>query len=458
MIVIESEDKYSDWWNKLILESSVADNRYNVKGFFVWMPYGFSIMKNIRLKWDALFAENGIKEVYFPLLVPVDYAKKNSSWWASFQEQAFYVLGFADKEKELFLRPTGEPAMYPIFSNWIRSHRDLPLRVYETVSSFRNETKSTKTFVRDVEVGPWYEIHSCHATKEGAEEEIALAVKMNEEIYSDLAVAYLKVRKPLSDCFPGSVGAIEFYTAMNDKLVENASCNNLGQAYAKAYDIKFVDTDEKKKFVWQTCTGNGERFLSAVISNHSDDKGLVLPPKIAPIKAAIVIVGVKESEVFSKMNLLIPKSQVKVFVLEKFSEIGSARFETEKLGIPVRIEIGPKEMDLGKATVIFRNGGKSQVEFAKINAELTKGFDKLQDQLFDASKKELLKRVKECSSVEDAKKSMIAVVGWCGSVECADLLKHDLDKDLIGMTEKLEKKKCLHCGKEGEKTYFSKSY
>ena len=392
------------------------------------------------------------------MLVPEEYAINNKSWWNSFKEQAFYVLGYEETEKKVFLRPTGEPAMYPMFSLWVRSHRDLPLRIYETVSSFRNETKSTKTFVRDVEIGPWYEIHTCHATAKEAEDEIKLAIKMNEEIFSDLAVASIKVRKPPADCFPGSVGAIEFYTAMNDKLVENTSCNNLGQAYAKAFNIMFVDTDQQKKPVWQTCTGNGERFLSSIIANHADGKGLVVPPKIAPVQVALVLINLKEKDVLEKINFGVPAEKIKVFALEKFSEIGDSRFKIERLGIPARVELGPKEMESGKATLVFRNGQKSQVVMKDLAKEIEKGMEKIQNDLFEASKKELFGRLKECDSIEEAKKAMIAVVGWCGSEECADWIKHDTEKDIIGMTLEKEEKNCIKCGKKGEKTYLSKSY
>ncbi|VVB75947.1 Proline--tRNA ligase [uncultured archaeon] len=452
------ETEYASWWNKTISDAGLADNRYQLKGFFVWMPYGFSIMKNIRNKWDYLFALNGIQEMYFPLLVPVEYASRNASWWNSFKSQAFYALGYEETEKNAFLRPTGEPAMYPMFSTWIRSHRDLPLRIYETVSSFRNETKSTKTFVRDVEIGPWYEIHTCHATREEAENEIKLAIKMNEELFLDAAIASIKVRKPPADCFPGSVGAVEFYTTLNDKLIENASCNNLGQAYAKAFDIAFTDKDEQKKPVWQTCTGNGERILAAIIGNHSDDKGIVVPPKIAPLQAALIIINSPQEEVLDKIDLGIDKSKILILTAKAFSEIGELRFKAERMGIPARIEIGPKELLASEATLISRAGNKKSVPFKNLKAELAKLLEKLQNDLYDASKKELFGRIKECDKIEEAEKAQVALVGWCGKTECSDWIKTKTKKDLIGMTLEIEKKKCIWCGEDGEKTYFSAAY
>ncbi|MDD4250664.1 MAG: His/Gly/Thr/Pro-type tRNA ligase C-terminal domain-containing protein [Candidatus ainarchaeum sp.] len=455
MFINKNELEFSEWWNKIIFEGGLADNRYKIKGLFVWMPYGFSLMKMVKKNWDNLFEQNNISELYFPLFVPQEYAKQNESWWNSFKEQAFYVLGYFDNEKKVFLRPTGEPAMYPMFSLWIRSHRDLPLRVYETVSSFRNETKSTKTFVRDVEIGPWYEIHTVHSTREEAEAEIELGIKMNDIIFDNLAVSRLKVRKPIQDCFPGSVGAIEFYTLLNDKLVENASCNNLGQAYAKAFNIKFFDENEKEQFAWQTCTGNGERFLSAIIGNHSDDKGLVLPPVVAPIQVAIIPIKISVDEI-NKLNLDFSNLRVKEFPVGK--SIGDVRYKTEKMGIPLRIEIGPNEISEKKAVLIWRNGKKESCLFSDLNKVVVTGLDNFQKDLRLASENEMIKRIKICDNKIDAKKADIAIIGWCGSAECSDWLQTDLEKELIGMTLEKKKVKCLHCEKDGEATYFSKSY
>lgn len=458
MIIEKNNLKYAEWWNKVITDSDLLELRYKIKGMFAWRPYGFVAMKKIKDEWDKLFAKEGIKETYFPLLVPTEYAEKNESWWNSFKEQAFYVLGYADSDKKMFLRPTGEPAMYPLFSLWIRSHRDLPLRIYETVSSFRNETKSTKALVRDVEIGPWYEIHTCHATKEEAEKEIELAIKMNDIIYNMLAIVPFKVRKPKADCFPGSVGAVEFYTLMNDAVVENGSCNNLGQAYAKAFNIEFVNERQKKEHVWQTCTGNGERFLSAVIANHADEKGLIMPPELAPIKAQVVLIKLTKKDIKDKLDVGLNSNDIELLEVKEIKDLGEARYSGEKKGIPVRVEIGPKELSEKKAQLVFRNGKKELVALSKVKEGIKAGLEKMQKDMLSATKKELEKRIKECKSYDEAKKADIAVVGWCGSEECGGWIKSKTEKEIIGMTLEPKKAKCIECKKDGEATYISKSY
>ncbi|MDD5253909.1 MAG: His/Gly/Thr/Pro-type tRNA ligase C-terminal domain-containing protein [Candidatus Nanoarchaeia archaeon] len=455
MIIKNKTLDYATWWNKIIQEGDIVDIRYDVKGFFVWKPYGFSIMKNIKSNWEILFKKNNIKEVYFPLFVPVEYAAKNKSWWDSFKEQAFYVLGYYDKEKRIFIRPTGEPAMYPVFSKWIRSHRDLPLRIYQTVMSYRNETKSTKSLVRDVEIGPWYEIHTCHSSAKEAEEEINLAIKMNEHLFNLSAIAYLKVRKPKADCFPGSVGAVEFYTLMNDGVIENGSCNNLGQAYAKAFNITYTYQDQKKDFVWQTCTGNGERFLSAILANHSDEKGIVIPPKVAPIKAQIIYIKLKEE---IEITTGLSEEHLEYVNVNDSGELGEVRFNSEKRGIPARIEIGPKELDEKICQVVWRDGIKNKVSLKDLKKEIEIGLERLQKKLQEENHKELNSRIKECDTFEEAKKASIALIGWCGGEECGGWIKNKTSKEIIGMTLKPSTKKCIHCGEKGEATYIAKSY
>ena len=459
MIIEKDNLKYAEWWNKVVSEGEMLELRYKLKGMFVWKPYGFAAMNKIKKAWDNLFAKQGIKETYFPLIVPVEYASKNESWWNSFKEQAFYVLAYQDNEKKLFMRPTGEPAMYPIFSLWIRGHRDLPLRIYETVSSFRNETKSTKVLVRDVEMGPWYEIHTCHATKEEAEKEIELAIKMNEVLFNMLAIYPLKVRKPKADCFPGSVGAVEFYTLMNNAVVENGSCNNLWQAYAKAFGIQFLDEKQEKQYVWQTCTGNGERFLSAVVANHADKKGLVMPPELAPIKISLVLIGLKKKDVENKIDVYFSEEQVEISeVRGSVDEVGEARYKSEKMGVPLRIEIGQKEIREKKASLIWRDGTKENVAFSNVKEAVKKGMERIQKVLFENTKKEMIKRIKKCSRYEEAKKADIALIGWCGKDECGDWIKTKTEKDIIGMALESGEMKCPNCGKKGEPTYISKSY
>ncbi|MCL5423516.1 MAG: hypothetical protein M1385_00340, partial [Candidatus Marsarchaeota archaeon] len=252
---------FMEWYNALLHLAEIAEKSYPVKGTFIWMPYGLGMMKKITGVVDVELKKIGVKEVLFPLFVTMDFAQKNDKWFNGFKEEAFYIDG-----KELLLRPTGEPAMYPIFSEWARQGK-LPIRIYQTVSSFRNESKTTHSLIRDREITFWHEIHTAHKTVEEARNEADMHRKMYSYIWNNvLNIPDIVVSKPKYEIFAGADSAFEFYTILPDgRLLENGSVNNLGQSYARKFDVCYTDSNGNKEYAWQVCTGNGARFLAAVI-------------------------------------------------------------------------------------------------------------------------------------------------------------------------------------------------
>lgn len=463
------KSEFAEWYEQILPAAEIIDNRYDVKGLFAWMPYGYNIMLNIKSLWDRLFKESGIKEMYFPLIVPLSYCEKNESWWRGFKEQAFWVAGKGEESKHI-LRPTGEPAMYPLFSLWIRSYSDLPLRIYETVFSYRYETKQTKPLIRDREIGPWYEIHTAHATKEEAIKEIKEAERINDIIWQKLAIFPLKVEKPIWECFPGAVGAVEYYTLMPDgRVLENGSLNNLGQAYAKNFDIKFVNRDGKEDYAWQTCTGNGERYLGSLIAAHGDDKGLVTPPEIAPIQAIIVPIYYKDDkeEVIKKALQIKEKlsSAVKINADVRDETPGSKFYDWEIKGIPLRIEIGPKDIEKKQVTVVRRdNGTKIAVPEAKMQKEIPHLLDDIQKNLLEKSKSLLESSIGIAKTKEDLEnpKKEILKFFWCNSERCwmeTKGIKEGYELFGSDLQESKNEGKCIICGKPSHKIgYFANTY
>jgi len=459
---------FPNWMSQVLSLAGIIDNRYDIKSMFVWMPYGYDMMLRIKAYWDKLFKESGIKEMYFPLMVPVKYAEQNDSWWQGFKEEGFWA-GSKNKQ-EFIIRPTGEPAMYPMFSLWIRGRSDLPLRIYETVFSYRYETKQTRPLIRDREIGPWYEIHTAHSTKEEAEKEIEIAKKINNEIWKFIAVKPILVKKPKWECFPGAEGALEYYTLLpNGKILENGSLNNLGQAYAKKFNIKFIDNDKKEKYVWQTCTGNGERFLSAVISQHGDDSGLVIPPSIAPIQ--IIVIPIFKEE--NKKKILKKAEEIKrtlsdfrVEIDDSENSVGSKFYESELKGIPLRIEIGEKELKEKKLTFFFRHAKSKKIIHEKdIKKKIKESLEEIQDEMLKNSEKMLKQNIVELTelsklvSVIDDKK--IAKIAWCEDGKCYDkIVKLKEGLDLFGSDlEEYFPERCIVCGKKTKnKAYVSNSY
>jgi len=463
----KSED-FPNWMSQILQLARIIDNRFAVKSMFVWMPYGYDMMLRIKNFWDIQFRKNGIKEMYFPLLVPMKYAQQNDTWWNGFKEQGFWA-GQKDKT-DFILRPTGEPVMYPMFSLWIRGASDLPLRIYETVFSYRYETKQTRPLIRDREIGPWYEIHTAHATKEDAEKEIELAKVMNDLIWDFIAVKPLMIKKPKWECFAGAEGALEYYTLMpNGRVLENGSLNNLGQAYAKKFNIKFRDHTGQEKYVWQTCTGNGERYLGATLAQHGDDFGLVVAPNIAPIQVLIIPIYNKENKekIIDKArkikNIL---HEFRVEIDEKEESIGSKFYNSELNGIPLRLELGEKELNQKTITAFFRNSRK-KISFKE--SDLVKEVDlslkKIQLEMLQKSADELKAAVVEVKNMKDiskiASERKIAKIYWCEEADCYDkILKSNEGLELIGSDlKKAEESSCIACGrKTSNQAYVASSY
>ncbi len=462
------KENFPDWMSQVLALAKIVDNRYAIKSMFVWMPYGYDMMLRIKKKWDEEFKANDIKEMYFPLMVPVEYAEQNASWWEGFKEEGFWA-GTKNKQ-EFVIRPTGEPAMYPMFSLWIRGHNDLPLRIYETVFSYRYETKQTRPLIRDREIGPWYEIHTVHATKEEADAEIELARKMNDKIWEFIAVKPLIVKKPKWECFPGAEGAYEYYTIMpNGKVMENGSLNNLGQAYSKKFNIKFTDKDGKEKYAWQTCTGNGERYLSAVISQHGDDSGLVLPPNIAPTQVIIVPIFKDKNKVEILKKAQEYKEKLKEFRVEIDSSensVGSKFYEAELKGIPLRLEIGEQEIKNNELTLFTRyNKKKEKIKIKDLEKEIKERLEEIQKQLIKNSEKIIKNALSEPKDFEETKKALkegkVAKIFWCGEDKCYDKVVKITDGlDFFGSDIKeAGLGKCAVCGKETKnKAYVANSY
>ncbi len=461
---------FPEWMSQVLHLAGIIDNRYDVKSMFIWMPYGYDIMLRIKKFWDEEFKNNGIKEMYFPLIVPEKYASQNASWWKGFKEEGFWA---GKKDNTVFiLRPTGEPAMYPMFGLWIRGLSDLPFRIYENVFSYRYETKQTRPLIRDREIGPWYEIHTAHATKEEAEQEIQLHKKMNDIVWEKIAIYPLIVKKPDWECFPGAEGALEYYTLMpNGKVLENGSLNNLGQAYAKKFNIKFKDNDEKEKYVWQTCTGNGERFLGAAISQHGDDSGLVLSPNIAPIQTRIVPIYDKNNKkkVIKKaeeIKKILTDKEIRTDIDLREDSVGSKFYDSELKGIPLRIEIGKKELQENNVTLFLRyKKEKIRIREKDIGEQVISYLDKIHKYLFEKSKKELKQNIGTVSKLQDINriidKNKIAKIYWCENGKCYDkIMKLKQGIELIGSDiKKAKKSKCIICGKATDNmAYVAKSY
>ncbi|MCX8189835.1 MAG: His/Gly/Thr/Pro-type tRNA ligase C-terminal domain-containing protein [Candidatus Diapherotrites archaeon] len=463
---LPSRKNFIDWYNKVIELAEVIDRRYGVKGTFVWMPYGLKIMKKLVRTWDRLFEEAGIEETYFPLFVPLKYAEQNDSWFEGFKKNLYAAVPFLgdNAQEKLIIRPTGEPAMYPMFKLWIRDGK-LPIKIYETVSSFRLEGKKTHAMIRDREITYWYEIHTAHKTREEAYEEMQKHIKINENIWKLLCCYTIKIEKPKYELFPGAESAIEFYVLLPDgRLLENGSVNNLGQAYAKKFGLVFEDANGKKQYCWQICTGNGARYLVSTIALHGDERGLVLPPALAPIQVIIIPIFKKNSTEIEKIANEVADELKRNGVVanvdaRKDKSAGEKFYVWDIKGVPLRIEIGEKELNCGKFTV-FRRDTKERILVEK--AQLCKFVKKLLDEeipkeLYEKTKRLAEEKIKYFENIVDAlkwiKKGGAAKVPWCENIQCYEkIVSMDEGLDAAGsILHEHKNSSCCICTKPTEK-------
>jgi prolyl-tRNA synthetase len=461
----------SEWYSQVLFFADIVDDRYDVKGMAVWKPYGYKAIMNLKSIWDKLFQDAGIEECYFPLIIPIEYCEQNESWWSGFKDEGFKVIAGSNGKVQGVLRPTGEPAMYPMYSKWVRSNSDLPIRLYETVSSFRYETKHTRPLIRTREINVWHEIHTAHATKEDNDKEFKLHLELWDKLWNHLALPIFKVNKPQWECFPGAVGAIEYYTTTpSGKVMENGSVNNLGQAYAKKFNIKYKDENGKDNYVWQLCTGNGARLLGGAFMIHGDDKGLIMPPKIAPIKAVIIPIFFKGKEDlvfnYSKEIYKNLKDSFDITLDERDKSVGEKYYDWEIKGIPVRIEIGPKEFDNNELVLVRRDTSeKKLIKKENVKEELTQILEEIHQNLLSNATQMLenqLTYIKNLDSIkENIKNNKISIVHWCKDKDCYDKICNvedglegfgtDINEDSQGL--------CINCNKKTKtKLYVAKSY
>ena len=462
----------SEWYHQILFLADIVDIRYNLKGMNVWKNYGYETMLNLKRYWDYVFKKNGLKELYFPQIVPIEYCEQNPEWWNGFKEQGFKVIAGEKDEIQGALRPTGEAAMYPMYAIWIKTFRDLPLRAYETVSSFRYETRHTRPLIRDREITLWHEIHTVHATKEDCLKEAQNHIAYYKQLWTFVAVHPLIVDKPKWELFPGAIGGIEFYNITPDgKVMENGSVNNLGQAYAKKFNIKFKDSDNTEKIAWQVCTGNGARLLAAALIQHGDDKGLVLPPNIAPYQVVIVpILFEKEKEIIMKnaetLKEMIENAGIRVLLDDREETPGRKFYDWEIKGVPLRAEIGPEDIKKNQVVLVKRNDGKKiAIKREILVSEVNSLLKTIQEELLKKSQKETVEGIDYADSLKNMEKLLekgkCTKIHWCRKSECYDRVKAVKEGAEIFGSDYYEKKKgrCIACSEETDNlAYVAKTY
>jgi prolyl-tRNA synthetase len=477
-ITVKKEENFSEWYTQVVQKAELADIRYNVKGFLVHMPWSVRIMKKMRDFFEKELERKGHEPVWFPAVIPESFLKKEKQH-AEFSANVFWITeageNFEKLEEKLALRPTSETAMYTMFSLWIRSWRDLPLKTYQSCQVWRYESV-TRPFIRGREFY-WIEGHDVFATEEKALEQVKEDMETTENVmHRKCAVPFLFFKRPEHDKFKGAVSTFAADSIMPDgKAIQLPSTHFLGQNFSKAFDIKFVDKDGKTKYAWQTCYGPAFwRILGALIAIHGDNKGLVLPPEIAPIHVVIVpILGKDDKKVMEKaekVEKVLRENEFEVYFDKRKEYTPGWKYNYWELkGVPVRIEIGPIDVKKKQVVVARRDtGGKLVVKDRQLVKSLRKLLDEIQSNLIKKADKFFKENLHEAKDFETLKKILeekggFVKVNWCGSKECADYIKAETEGGTIRGTLFGKKEKvfgsCIWCKKEAKQVvYVAKSY
>ncbi len=461
------KENFSEWYNEVVEVAGLVDKRYPVKGMHIWRPYGWKIMQNIDNYFREIFSEYGHDEVNFPLLVPETEFKKEAEHIRGFEDEVFWVThgGLNPLEVKLLLRPTSETAMYPMFSLWIRSHADLPLRIFQIVNIFRYETKQTRTFIRMREVH-FFEAHTAHESYEDAERQIEEDIEIWKKIAEKLALPYRIVKKAEWDKFPGAIYSLGVETVMpSGRTLQIATFHQYGQNFSKPYGIEYLKENGEHEYVYQTTFGMSERLLGAIVGIHGDDRGLILPPEIAPIQVVIVpIVTKKKEEILKEAKKI--KEELKEFRVhlddrDNYTP-GYKFYDWELRGVPLRLEIGPRDMEKKQVVLVRRDTREkiivSREEYGEKIREL---LGEIQKNLKEKAEAEMRGRIKRVGSIEEIKmNNAVSEVHWCGSEECGAKIEELTEKKIIGSpVHEKESGKCVICGKETDNfAYVAKPY
>ncbi len=470
---LPGKEDFSRWYNEILWRAEIMDVRYPVKGLYVWYPHGFAIRKRAYgILRDLMDREHA--ETMFPLLIPKTEFMKEATHIKGFEDEVYWVThgGRNELDVPLALRPTSETAIYPMYSLWIRSHTDLPLKLYQVVNTFRYETKHTRPLIRLREITSFKEAHTVHATREEAAAQVEVALGLYREFYDRLRVPVIVSRRPDWDKFPGADYTIAVDTIMPDgKTLQIGTVHMLGDHFSRTYDITYEDANGDQQYAYQTCYGISERSIAAVISVHGDDKGLVLPSAVAPIEVVIVpvIVGTRRDEVLSAAAEL--ESELKgagftVKLDDRDMRPGAKYYHWEMRGVPLRLEIGPRDIDSNTVVAVTRTGRKVKLDRRGVVEGISSIFAEFRGELFEAAKQAMADRITVVATLEEAAsavKSGVAVAHWCGSQECAEKIEAATDASILGSDIRsdlvtVSDGPCIACGGKGTSTLIARTY
>ncbi len=471
--LLTREKGFSEWYVDVVLKSKLADYS-DVKGCMVIRPNGYAIWENMQRVLDGMFKETGHKNAYFPLLIPEAFLRKEAEHVEGFAPQLAVVTHAGGKklEEAYVIRPTSETIINSMFARWIQSYRDLPMLLNQWANVMRWEMR-TRLFLRTTEF-LWQEGHTCHETEEDAEKETLRMLEVYRTFAEDyMAMPVLTGRKSETEKFAGALRTYSIEAMMQDKkALQAGTSHNLGQNFAKAFNTVFQGRDGQQHHVWQTSWGVSTRLIGGLIMTHSDDNGLVVPPKLAATHAVIIVIGKTPEErgqVLARAEALaadLRKAGLSVLVdNDETKGPGFKYFEYELQGVCLRLEIGPK--DLAKEQCVMVRRDTRAKDFVPLGQAVSKAkelLDSMQKELFAKAKKFRDDHTFEVNSYEELQKRAddgFMLAHWCTDPKCESKVKEDVAATTRcrPFDLKQEAGKCVVCGKESPgRIVFSKAY
>ena len=466
-----------EWYAEVVQKAELADYA-PMGGFIVTRPRGYALWESLQAHLDGWFKETGVENVYFPMMIPEAYLEKEKEVVEGFDPEMAWVTkgGHKELEEPLAVRPTSESIIAPYMAEWVRSHRDLPLRLNQWCSVVRWEATETKPFFRTKEF-LWQEGHTAHADKEDAWEETMLRLEQYKQLYEEvLAMPVLTGRKPAHDKFPGAHTTTSVEALMPDgKSVQGGTSHYLGTTFGEAFDITYADENEDKQTAHTASWGVSWRAIGALIMTHSDDQGLVVPPTMAQTQVVIVPIWNEDTEdevlAFAEdLESSLMASDIRVTLDDRDERNPGFKFnEWELKGVPLRVEVGPHEVENDEVTFVHRPDGErrsaSTEAFAEtVTAELATIFEKL----YEAASETLEENIRDAFS----RNEILGTIGqhggyvrtpWCGDEACETEIKDQIAADIVMVPldpdEEPIGNECGICGEKAVETaYFAKSY
>ncbi len=458
---------FSEWYNEIIDVSGLSDKRYPVKGMNVWMPYGLKAMQFIDNLTRKYVDSMDFQEVSFPVLITRGQLMVEFEHVKGFENELFWITkGGSEKlEEDMAMRPTSEAAMYPMFSLWVRSHADLPLKIYQIVNVYRYETKHTRSFIRIREIH-FFEAHTAHATYDDAERQMEEYLVIWKKLTEMLCLPYMINQRPDWDKFPGAKYTLAFDTVMpSGRALQIGTIHQYGTNFSKNYNITYALDDGSHEFVSQTTFGMSERLLAAIISIHGDDTGLIFPPDIAPIQIIIVPIPSKKVDVNAYSTEImdrIRKLDFRVKMDDRDAYTPGFKYnDWEMRGVPLRIEVGAREVEKSQVTVSVRTEKeKKTMKMDEFLENIGKIMSSIKDTLAERAAETMKNMTVTAEKLDDIRgMERIARLFWCGREECSRKIEEQTEMACLGINQDSNKKgKCIVCGKDGSTGIFARTY